>query len=123
MESQNRQKLVLAYGDIITSPGCSFTYQIIGPVCRLYDREELPYPSCSLSWRGKQPSWNRVGKRFIPDIASKRYPAYSVRFVGCSPDFANKVISVGWKRLDTNTQEWWITPSCKMKHYEDELWN
>lgn len=47
----------------------------------LYDREELPWPSCSLAWKGKQPSWNRVGRRFVPDIAASRCPAYAVR--GC----------------------------------------
>ena len=47
-------------GKKIRSPGGSFVYEIQGPVCILYDREQLPWPCCSLQWRGKQPSWNRL---------------------------------------------------------------
>ena len=40
--------------------------------------EDLPWPSCSMQWKGKQPSWNRIGRRFIPDLAASRCPSYSV---------------------------------------------
>ena len=69
---------MLESGTSFSSPGGSFSYVIQGPVCRLYDREELPWPSCSMSWKGKQPSWNRIGRRFVGDIAVKRFPSYSV---------------------------------------------
>lgn len=69
---------VLPHGKKLLSPGQSFFYVVQGPCCILYDREELPWPSCSLAWKGKQPSWNRVGKRLVPDMAASRCPAYFV---------------------------------------------
>tara|TARA_B100001173_G_scaffold307745_2_gene316819 strand:+ start:819 stop:1163 length:345 start_codon:yes stop_codon:yes gene_type:complete len=69
---------MLENGKKIRSYGGNFIYEIVGPVCVLYDREELPWPSCSLQWKGKQPSWNRNGKRFVPDIAASRCGAYAV---------------------------------------------
>ena len=69
---------MLDSGTSFQSPGGSFSYVVVGPVCRLYDREELPWPSCRLSWKGKEPSWNRVGRRFVGDLAVKRFPSYSV---------------------------------------------
>lgn len=71
----------LRSGSHIRSAGGSFVYEIIGPVCRLYDREELPWPSCSLAWKGKQPSWNRIGPRFVADMASRRSPSYAVKLI------------------------------------------
>ena len=50
---------MLEQGQTFRSPGGGFSYEVIGPCCRLYDREELPYPSCSLQWKGKQPSWKK----------------------------------------------------------------
>jgi len=72
-----------AHGDVVSvCEGSHFLYQIIGPVCRLYDREELPWPCCSLSWMGKSPSWNRQGVRFTRDLGAKNAPSYTVRLVG-----------------------------------------
>lgn len=68
-------------GDTFKSPGRSFEYEVIGACCNLFDRESLPYPSCNLQWKGKQPSWRRIGKRFIPDIASKYKECYVVRLL------------------------------------------
>ena len=70
---------MLGHGKKIRSHGGSFVYEVLGPVCRLYDREELPWPSCSLQWRGKQPSWNRQGKRFVTDLAASRCASYAVK--------------------------------------------
>jgi hypothetical protein len=69
----------LPSGSVFNSPGGTFIYRVIGPICRLYDRSELPWPSCSIQWRGKQPSWRRVGKQFVPDLATRGYPSYSVQ--------------------------------------------
>lgn len=69
---------MFAPGTCFQSPGGSFQYIVQGPVCRLYDREELPWPCCRLSWRGKEPSWNRIGRRFVGDLAAKRHPSYSL---------------------------------------------
>jgi hypothetical protein len=74
---------LLTHGDTFSvCEGSLFRYKAIGPVCRLFDREELPWPSCSLQWRGKMPSWNRQGSRFTRDIGAKNSPSYSARLVG-----------------------------------------
>lgn len=86
-------------GKFKRSYGGSFVYYIQGPCCRLYDKEELPWPSCSLQWRGKQPSWNRVGKRFVPDLACIRHPSYYV---------------IGW---DSYTTQW----ECDITFFEENL--
>jgi hypothetical protein len=39
---------------------------------RLFDREELPWPCCRIAWRSKEPSWRRVGRRFVADVAQQR---------------------------------------------------
>lgn len=70
---------MFSHGDRFKSPGGSFEYTVIGPCCRLYDRSELPWPSCSLSFRGKQPSWKREGKQHIPDISYCKKPSYAVQ--------------------------------------------
>ncbi|MGA0021027.1 hypothetical protein [Vulcanococcus sp.] len=69
---------MLEPGALYDSPGGSFCYRIEGPVCRLYDREELPWPCCRLSWRGKEPSWRRIGPRLVGDLACRRFPSYAV---------------------------------------------
>jgi hypothetical protein len=72
----------LQHGQVFFSPGCHFSYRVIGPCCRLFDREQLPWPCCRLQWRGKEPSWRRIGKRFIVDLSTKNHPSYSVEILG-----------------------------------------
>lgn len=103
-------------GHRVRTPGKQFTYTVIGPVCRLYDRDELPYPICSLQWKGKAPSWNRIGKRLIPDVACKRNPSYSVILDYEGAQF-EKVITLYWVPLSDTERQWWVTPSCKLQHY------
>lgn len=119
---------LLNTGDEVKSPKGNFTYRVVGPVCRLYDRDDLPWPSCRLSWHGKQPSWNRVGKRFVPDLATTRAPSYAVELLGDYSDLAAildehlpKVITLYYLSLPPTLQEWWVTPSCKLKHYVNEI--
>ena len=69
---------MLQPGDVLESPGHAFTYKIEGLCCRLFDREELPWPCCRLSWRGKEPSWRRVGSRLVGDVCCKRFASYAV---------------------------------------------
>ncbi len=97
----------LASGAIISSTGGHFTYRIIGPCCRLFDREQLPWPCCRLQWRGKEPSWRRIGRRFIPDLATRKSPSYSVEILepGYSGDIV--ILTLYETRLDAKTQEWW----------------
>ena len=94
-------------GSRVTSPGGSFTYTVQGPVCILFDREELPWPSCSLQWRGKQPSWNRVGRRLIPDLAAQRCPSYSVKGVDVWGVEWDQILTLYHSRLSSEERQWW----------------
>jgi len=94
-------------GKHIRSAGGSFHYEVQGPVCILYDREELPWPCCSLQWKGKQPSWNRVGKRFVPDLAASRCHAYSVKAHDMWGTEWEQVLVMYDLRLDRRERSWW----------------
>ena len=98
---------MLAHGKKIRSHGGSFFYEVLGPVCRLYDREELPWPSCSLQWRGKQPSWNRQGKRFVPDLAASRCGSYSVAAKDLWNHSWEQVLTFYDQRLSKDEKNWW----------------
>lgn len=93
-------------GQIFYSPGGTFKYRVIGACCRLYDRENLPYPCCRLCWKGKEPFWNRVGKRFVPDLATKRSPSYCVKQVDY-PEAEPFVMTLYWMKLSAEQQAWW----------------
>lgn len=96
---------LLKPGQVFYSPGRTFKYRVVGPCCRLYDRECLPYPCCSLDWRGKQPSWRRIGRRFVPDVATQRSPSYCVQLL----NYPNSefVITLHWFKLSAQQQQWW----------------
>ena len=98
---------MLPNGKKIRSPGGAFVYQVAGPVCVLYDREQLPWPSCSLRWKGKQPSWNRVGKRFVPDLAASRCPSYVVEGVDAAGNRWCQVLTLYYERLSRQEKDWW----------------
>lgn len=98
---------VLPYGKKLRSPGGSFFYKVQGPCCMLFDREELPWPSCSLVWKGKQPSWNRVGRRFVPDLAASRCPAYSVRAADAWGHAWEQVLVIYHDRLEGALSKSW----------------
>ncbi|HEY9621185.1 MAG TPA: hypothetical protein V6C78_12485 [Crinalium sp.] len=97
----------LQSGQIVSSPGGHFTYQIIGPCCRLFDREELPWPCCRLEWRGKEPSWRRVGKRFVVDLSSRNSPSYSVQILEHHHSSEPIVITMYWVKLPQWLKDWW----------------
>ena len=94
-------------GTIFSSPGSHFTYRVIGPCCRLFDREELPWPCCRIQWRSKEPSWRRIGKRFVPDQATKRSPSYVVEIL--DQDYSREpfVITLYWIQFPPAVQNWW----------------
>lgn len=96
-------------GKFIRSPGGHYTYQVLGPCCQLYDREELPWPSCSLQWKGKQPSWNRVGKRFVPDLAGSRCPSYAVKAKDIYGHEWEQVLTLYYERLTGTEKAWWYS--------------
>lgn len=93
-------------GYIFQSPGNQFSYRVIGPCCRLFDREQLPWPCCRLQWRGKEPSWRRIGRRFIADLSAKRYPSYCVELMGYQ-GAAPLVTTLYTDRLSSPQQQWW----------------
>jgi len=101
--------VVLPSGKWKKSPGRNFAYQIIGPCCRLFDREALPWPSCSVSWRGKQPSWNRVGKRFVADMGAARSPSYSVIGVDRAGNCWRQILTIYYEKLNPAEKQWWYT--------------
>ena len=67
-------------GSVQSSYGGQYSYKVIGPCCRLYDREELPWPCSRLAWRSKEPSWRRIGSRFVADMASRNAHLTQFRF-------------------------------------------
>ena len=107
----------LPSGKKIRSPGESFCYTILGPCCTLYDREQLPWPSCSLAWKGKQPSWNRVGVRFVADVACSRCPSYSVIALDTDGNCWEEVLTLYYVILTKEERHWWITRKPKAKDY------
>ena len=82
---------------------------MIGPCCRLFDREELPWPCCRLAWRSKEPSWRRIGRRFVPDLASRRCPSYAVELLQPGARSTRTVITLFPVRLAPELQEWWYS--------------
>ncbi len=99
----------LPSGFVFSSPGKHFTYRVIGPCCQLFDREELPWPCCRIQWRSKEPSWRRIGRRFVADIAAKRCPSYAVEILNQEYSHHSFVLTMYWVRLPTGIREWWYT--------------
>ena len=110
----------LQHGQIFFSPGCHFSYRVIGPCCRLFDREQLPWPCCRLQWRGKEPSWRRIGKRLIVDLATKNHPSYSVEIVGQGA-LEPIVITLYSVNLPPAVRQWWHSEkrSLEESHLEE----
>ncbi|MDX2100482.1 MAG: hypothetical protein SFW36_22120 [Leptolyngbyaceae cyanobacterium bins.59] len=96
-----------ANGQIFYSPGAQFAYRVIGPCCRLFDREQLPWPSCRLEWRSKEPSWRRIGRRLIADISTRNHPSYAVEIIGRGARSEPLVITLYHVKLSAEQQEWW----------------
>jgi hypothetical protein len=97
----------LTAGQIIYSPGGHFAYRVLGPCCRLFDREQLPWPACRLEWRSKEPSWRRVGKRYVVDMATQHSPSYSVEIVGQRGE--PLVMTLYGVKLSPERKEWWYS--------------
>ncbi|MGD1866203.1 MAG: hypothetical protein ACFB0D_16765 [Phormidesmis sp.] len=96
-------------GHIFESPGAHLTYRVVGPCCRLYDREQLPWPCCRVQWRSKEPSWRRIGKRFIVDLSTRKHPSYCVEIVGQSYRSEPIVMTMYTFNLSAPQQDWWHT--------------
>ena len=104
---------LLEHGTVHASPGGQYSFRVIGPCCRLFDREELPWPCCRLAWRSKEPSWRRVGRRFVPDLASRRCPSYSVEVLQPGSRPTATLLTLFSMRLTPELQEWWYSRQPK----------
>ena len=100
---------LLAAGLLQPSPGGQYSYRILGPCCRLFDREELPWPCCRLAWRSKEPSWRRIGRRFVADLAARRCPSYAVELLQPGARPTPTVVTFFHQRLAPELQEWWYS--------------
>ena len=100
---------LLETGSIHTSPGGQYSFRVIGPCCRLFDREELPWPCCRLAWRSKEPSWRRVGRRFVADLAARRCPSYAVELLQPGSRPTATVLTLFPVHLSREMQEWWYS--------------
>ncbi len=106
----------MQHGSIHSSVGGQYSFRVIGPCCRLYDREELPWPCCRIAWKSKEPSWRRIGNRFVPDIASRRCPSYAVEILepGFRPSFT--ILTLFSDRFDSDLEEWWYSRHPKSRN-------
>ena len=100
---------LLEPGSVHTSPGGQYSFRVIGPCCRLFDREELPWPCCRLAWRSKEPSWRRIGRRFVPDLAARRCPSYAVELLQPGGRPTPTVLTLFSVRFSRDLQEWWYS--------------
>ena len=96
-------------GYVFESPGAHLTYRVVGPCCRLYDRDQLPWPCCRIQWRGKEPSWRRIGRRFIADLSTRKHPSYCVEIVGQSYRSEPIIMTLYTEKLSAQQQNWWHT--------------
>jgi hypothetical protein len=104
-------EVLLKAGTEHTSPGGQYSFRVLGPCCRLFDREELPWPCCRLAWRSKEPSWRRIGRRFVADLAARRCPSYAVELLQPGARPTRTVITLFPVRLSAELQEWWYSKS------------
>jgi hypothetical protein len=100
---------LFAPGSEHSSPGGQYSFRVLGPCCRLFDREELPWPCCRLAWRSKEPSWRRVGRRFVADLAARRCPSYAVELLQPGSRPTTTVLTLFSLRLSGPLQEWWYS--------------
>ena len=100
---------LLPAGTEQSSPGGQYSFRILGPCCRLFDREELPWPCCRLAWRSKEPSWRRIGRRFVADLAARRCPSYAVELLQPGSRPTRTVLTLFAERLSPELQEWWYS--------------
>ena len=107
--SRSEVQELLACGSVHTSPGGQYSFRVIGPCCRLFDREELPWPCCRLAWHSKEPSWRRVGRRFVPDLAARRCPSYAVELLQPGSRPTATVLTLFSQTFSRELQEWWYS--------------
>ncbi len=102
-------------GSVHASSGGQYSFRVLGPCCRLFDREDLPWPCSRLAWRSKEPSWRRVGSRFVADLASRRCPSYSVELLHPGSKPTATVLTLFSQRFSPDMQEWWYSRHPRSK--------
>ncbi len=112
---------LLDHGSIYPSPGGQYSFRVIGPCCRLFDREELPWPCSRLAWKSNEPSWRRIGRRFVPDLASRRCPSYSVELLQPGSKPIKTILTLFPSRFTPVVQEWWYSRHPRSKEQENLL--
>ncbi|WP_241462981.1 hypothetical protein [Prochlorococcus sp. MIT 0601] len=100
---------MLEHGSVYPSVGGFFSFRVVGPCCRLFDREELPWPCSRLAWKSKEPSWRRIGSRLVPDFASRRCPSYAVEILQPGSKPMATTITLFTDRFTPAMQEWWYS--------------
>ena len=117
IESASNKKIegILEHGSVYPSVGGNFSYRIVGPCCRLFDREELPWPCSRIAWKSKEPSWRRVGSRLVPDLAARRCPSYSVEILQPGSKPMSTIITFFSDRFTPVMQEWWYSRHFRSK--------
>nr|YP_002049327.1 hypothetical protein PCC_0701 [Paulinella chromatophora]ACB43117.1 hypothetical protein PCC_0701 [Paulinella chromatophora] len=96
-------------GSVYPSGGGQHSFRIVGPCCQLFDRESLPWPCCRLAWHTKEPSWRRVGPRFVPDQGARRCPSYAVELLQPGARPTPTIITLFMRPLSVSLQEWWYS--------------
>tara|TARA_Y100001968_G_C19009630_1_gene549890 strand:+ start:83 stop:454 length:372 start_codon:yes stop_codon:yes gene_type:complete len=109
IENNNMSNRLLKHGSVHTSLGGHYSFRVVGPCCRLFDREELPWPCCRLSWKSKEPSWRRIGSRYVPDIAARRCPSYSVEIFQPGTRPLPTILTFFPNKSNPEMQEWWYS--------------
>ncbi len=115
-KSFSSEGVLLEHGSIHESPGGQYSFRVVGPCCRLFDREELPWPCSRLAWKSKEPSWKRIGCRFVPDIAARRCPSYSVELLQPGSKPVLTLMTLFSSRFTPGMQEWWYSRHPRSKH-------
>lgn len=111
---------LLESGSVHTSPGGQYSFRVIAPCCRLFDREELPWPCCRMAWRGKEPSWRRVGKRLVPDLAARRCPSYMVEMLQPGSRSTVTLLTLFSSHFTPSLQEWWYSRHPNSMHPDNK---
>ncbi len=113
--SKNKVENILEHGSVYPSPGGHFSFRVLGPCCRLFDREELPWPCSRIAWKSKEPSWRRIGSRLVPDLAARRCPSYAVEILQPGSKPKPTIITLFSDRFTPVLQEWWYSRHFRSK--------
>lgn len=72
-----------------------------------------------MSWKGKQPSWRRVGPRFVADLTCRRFPSYAVHGVDQWGAEWDSIYTIYPERLRGREAEWWYSRRNERNEYPE----